>query len=482
MSRSADKAGVSRPTARKYLDAGMDPEQLKRPHTWRTREDPFGEVWPDVEKMLLSAPELEAWAIFEHLMAKHPQHFSEGQLRTLQRRVRGWKLQHGPEKEVFFPQVGVPGQRMQADWTGASKLGVVIDGRAYEHLLFHVVLPYSNWEWASRCLSESQLSLRTGLQQALNRLGRAPAQLWIDHSSTATHRLGKDGQRRVFTQDFIDLCQHFGLTPRVINVRCPNENGDVESLHQHLRNRIDQYLLLRGNRDFDSAEQYDAFLVEVLSRANARRVKKVTEELAVMRELPVAVYPEYRELECHVSSSSTIRVNKVAYSVPSRLIGSQVRVRIWENQIKICEGKNELLTLPRQHGDRGARIDFRHVIEHLLRKPGDFAQYRWRQELFPSMDFQIAYECLERRLGTLGADREYLRILKLAADEGQGAVEMALEAIGNDHRATLNAEEIRLHLKTMQQLAQDALTRQALEPSLSEYDQLLEEPEVINEI
>jgi transposase len=482
MSRSADKAGISRPTARKYLKACTGPETSKSPRSWRTRKDPFAVVWLDVERMLKAVPELEAWTIFEYLKEKYPHRFEEGQLRTFQRRVRSWKLEHGPEKEVFFPQVVKPGQRMQVDWTSMNSLKIRVGGKLYPHLLCHFVLPYSNWEWATRCLSESQLSLRSGLQQALTRLGGVPEQLWIDHSSTATHRLSKEYCSRGFTQEFLDLCAHFGLAPRAINVASPNENGDVESSHQHLYNRIDQYLLLRGHRDFDEGQEYDDFLVEVLIKANGRRTKRIAEELSVLRALPDSIYPEYREYECRVSSSSTIRVNKVAYSVPSRLIGVQVRVRMWETHLQICEGKTELVRLPRQCGDRGARIDFRHVIEHLLRKPGAFAQYRWRRELFPSMVFQVAHEHLERQMGSALADREYLKILKLAADQGQAEVEMALELLFSNHRAVINQQEVLSQIETMRQLEQEALLHQELKPSLAEYDQLLEKSEVSHEI
>jgi hypothetical protein len=181
---------------RKYLrNRGKSPQQLQAKHTWRTRKDPLAPIWGQVEQMLQDAPELEAKTIFEHLLFQQEGVLNETHLRTFQRRVKQWRLCHGPDKEVYFPQVKTPGQFMQLDWTHASELKVSIGGHSYDHLLCHVVLPYSNWEWATRCHSESLLSLRHGLQEALFRLGKIPSILQIDNSSAATHQIGK-GQDR----------------------------------------------------------------------------------------------------------------------------------------------------------------------------------------------------------------------------------------------------------------------------------------------
>ena len=181
---------------------------------------------------------------------------------------------------------------MQLDWTHAEELAITISGLPYDHLLCHTVLPHSNWQWATRCQSESLLSLRQGLQTALHRLGKAPQQLRGDNSSAATHRIGT-GECREFNAEFASVCDHYGLEPKTIGIGCPNENGDVESANGHLKRRLRQHLLLRGSRDFSSEAEYDQFLQRALDRANAGRAAKVTEELAVMKALPPTRLAEY---------------------------------------------------------------------------------------------------------------------------------------------------------------------------------------------
>lgn len=412
---SARKADVHPQTARKYIEAGRTPEQLQGRHHWRTRADPLEVIWPQAERMLRDAPELEAKALFEHLLMGSEDGLRESHLRTFQRRVKQWRLRQGPDREVFFPQAPVAGRLMQLDWTHATELEVSIGSRAYAHLLCHVVLPFSNWQWATRSHSESLLSLRQGMQEALFRLGRVPHMIQIDNSSAATHQIGA-GLERAFNPEFLSVVQHFGLQAQTINVGCPNENGDVESLNGHLKRRIKQHLALRGSRDFPSEEAYDRFLGEVCEKANATRQARVAEEMAVMRPLPPTRLSDYDELHCPVSSHSTIRVKKVSYSVPARLIGQKVKVEIYEAELKIYAGRELLLQLPRQRGDRGASIDYRHVIEHLLRKPGAFAQYRFREELFPTLTYRRAYDRLIEQEGQRRGELEYLRLLKLTAD------------------------------------------------------------------
>jgi hypothetical protein len=351
-------------------------------------------------------------------------------------------------------------------------LGITIQGKGLAHKLFHAVLPYSNWEWAVRAHSESVLSLRGGLNATFGRLGRVARQLLTDHSSTATHRLAADGSRRGFNEEYLGICAHFGLLPRTINVGCPHENGACESAHGHLKRRILQHLLLRGSRDFGSEADYDRFLIGVLESANRLRGKRVGEELAVMREVPGGELPEWREVMVRVGNNSTIRLRKQVYSVPSRLIGAKLVARIYENRIVLLDGPREVACLPLGGGDRGAVIDFRHVIGHLLRKPGAFANYRWRAEMFPAPVYRAAYDHLARV--SHEPDRRYLEILAVAADAGQTAVENALEQLLGAPRALINAQEVRAMLDTWRELEREWRQRPPLEVSLADYDALLE--------
>jgi hypothetical protein len=427
---SAMMADVHPQTARKYIQAGQAPAQLQTKHSWRTRADPLEAIWPQARRMLEDAPELEAKALFEHLLIGREEGLQESHLRTFQRRVKHWRLGHGPDREVFFPQTPAPGRLLQLDWTHAAELEVSIGSRDYAHLLCHAVLPFSNWQWATRCHSESLLSLRQGLQEALFRLGKVAEILQVDNSSAATHQIGA-GAERAFNGDFLSVVQHFGLQAQTINVGCPNENGDVESLNGHLKRRIKQHLALRGSRDFSSEAEYDQFLGNVCEKANAARRTKVAQEMAAMRPLPPTRLSEYDELYCAVSSHSTIRVKKVSYSVPARWIGQKVKVEIYEAELKIYAGRELLLQLPRQRGDRGSLIDYRHVIDHLLRKPGAFAQYRFREELFPTLTYRRAFDRLIEQEGQRRGELEYLRLLKLTADLSIG-VSLAMSTNGLD--------------------------------------------------
>lgn len=276
----------------------------------------------------------------------------------------------------------------------------------------------------------------------------------------------------MFNEEYLSICAHFDITPRTINVGRPQENGSCESAHGHLKRRIRQHLLLRGGGDFASDEEYDAFLIKVLESANLRRSKRLGEELEAMRETIIGDLPDYRELMVSVRNDSTIRVSKRVYSVPSRLIGVKLLARIYESRIDLLEGSQKVARLPLSRGDRGAVIDFRHLIGHLLRKPGAFAGYRWREELFPSLVYRAAYDHLTRAGGE--ADRRYLEVLKVAADEGQTAVENALEQLLCAPRVVISAKEVKDMLDTWRDLKREWRERAPLEVCLSDYDSLLE--------
>lgn len=141
---AAAKVGIDPKTARKYLDAGKLPSQMKAKRTWRTRADAFTEVWPQLESMLGNSPGLEAKTLMEWLIAKEPASFNRSQLRTLQRRVRDWRALKGPDdREVIFPQILQPGRQSQSDYTVMDEVEIRIDGQPFPHLLFHFMLPYS---------------------------------------------------------------------------------------------------------------------------------------------------------------------------------------------------------------------------------------------------------------------------------------------------------------------------------------------------
>jgi hypothetical protein len=429
---AAMKADMDRKTARKYAEAGRLPSEMAEPRSWRTREDPFAEDWAEVEALLRETPGLEARTIFEVLRERHPGRHEPGELRTLQRHVRTGRAAHGPAKDVVLAQMHRPGEAAQTDFTSTAELAITIAGQLFVHLLCVFVLPYSNWQWATVCLSESMAALRKGVQRALFQLGRVPKYHQTDNSTAATHRIpdGKsvvlEGRRRTFNEDYLALMRHFGMTPRTTEVGAKEQNGDVEASNGALKRRLEQALLVRGSRDFESVEQWQAFIDDVQRKTNVERGKRVVEELAAMRELDVAKLPEYVEETAPVSERSTIRIKHCAYSVPSRLIGARLKVRIYEDRIEARFGDVVELDCERLRGRFQRRIDYRHVIWSLVRKPGAFARYVYREEMFPSLVFRQAYDAIQTpHQGTKG-DLEYLRILHLAASTMQSSVEAAL--------------------------------------------------------
>ena len=467
---SAMKADLHPQTARKYIRAGKAPEEQQAPHSWRTRPDPLEKVWPEALAMLREAPELSARTVFDHFLARPTSGLEAHHLRTFFRRVRHWRATEGPSREVFFAQRRDPGQLLELDWTHARELGVTIQGEILDHLFCHCVLPYSDWQWATRCVSESFLSLVGGLQAALRQLGKSPRHLGTDNSSAATHELEEmTGRPRGFNSDYLELCTHYDLIPLTINVGCPHEHGDVESQNRHIKRRVEQHLILRGSRDFASLEEYDRFVEGILRAANTKRQKALAEELACMRPLPAGELAEYREYAPVVSSQSLIRVRKNAYSVPSRLIGHTLRVELHEAQLKVDLGRDFLFDLPRLRGDRGAWVDFRHVVGPLLRKPGAFINYRHRESLYPSVVFRTACDRLVADHGERPGVIEYLQVLKLAAEETVEKVEPLLrEQLARAGKWRAREVRDRVVPSVRQVIEMPELT-----PSLHAYDTLL---------
>jgi hypothetical protein len=308
------------------------------------------------------------------------------------------------------------------------------------------------------------------LQEALHQLGKVPRELRIDNSSAATHRIGGAGTGREFNEQFASLCEHYGLLPRTIGIGCPNENGDVESSNGHLKRRMRQHLLLRGSRDFDSEADYERFLHQVLERGNRTRQASLTAELAVMKPLPPTRLSEYDEVFCTVGSASTIRVKKVGYSVPARLIGQELKVEVYERELKLYSGRELLLLLPRHCGDRGVVLDYRHVIDHLLRKPGAFERYRYREQLFPSRSFREAYDHLVVQHGQRSGAVEYLRLLKLASEVGESDIELMLADFLSPPYPAWSVGELR---RILQPEPKPRIEVIELQPEWRSYDALL---------
>lgn len=425
---AADAAGMSEKSAHKWK-TGPLPSGAKQPRHWRTRKDPFAEVWEEEIVPLLSADErseLDAKALLRVLEEKHPGDFNESQLRTLQRRVSEWRALYGPDQEVFFPQEHPPGRQGCFDFTSCNELEVTINGVVFAHLLFEFVLSYSGWRAVTLAFTETFEAMRAGLQHAVWKLQGTPAEWRSDNLSAATHDLPGGG--RELTRRYQELLTHYEVRATRIQPGCPNQNGVAESNHRTLKRRLTQALVLRGSRDFRSVEEYEHFVQREVDGLNNERAALLATERAHLRPLPTSRLPEYTTFRTRVKLWSTVHFASRTYSVPSRLKGKDVEVRLFADTVEIWYANKLTATMPRIRGDSNYRIDYRHVIWSLVTKPGAFARYKYREELFPSMAFRRAYDSLVERRGDR-ADIEYLRILHLAASTIEIDVEAALEVL-----------------------------------------------------
>lgn len=458
---------MDRKSARKYQKARKLPSQLRRPHDWRTRLDPFEDVWSEIEPLLTESPALQAKTIFEHLQRCHPGRFAEGQLRTLQRRLKHWRAAHGPPREVYFPQVHPPGRLCASDFTSMDALSVTLAGRPFPHRFYHFVLTCSNWETGTVCFSESFEALSEGLQNALWELGGVPHAHRTDQLSAAVQ--SDLGGRAGFTTRYAALLGHYRLEGRPTQPASPHENGDAEQSHRTFKTAVEQELLLRGSRDFASREAYEAFLREMIARRNAGRRESFLAECKALAPLPARRIESDKVLSCRVSSSSTVLVAKNTYSVPSRLIGERVQVRLGADSLSVWYGGQCVESaIPRLRGEKRFLVNYRHVIDWLVRKPGAFENYRWREDLYPTSRFRMAWDALatSRR-----RSKHYLQILELAARENESAVDEALRRL-IDQEAEITFEAVATLVRSADVLEtpRDVM----VEPvDLASYDQLL---------
>lgn len=427
---SAAMSGMSVRSARSWEEGSL-PSATKAPRLWRTRADQFEEVWASGVVPLLeqdTAGRLQAKTIFKELQRLHPGQFAKGQLRTLQRRVRDWRAVHGPDKVVMFPQDHPPGREGAFDFTHCTELGVTIGGVALVHLLFVFRLGFSGWTWVELAFGETFEAVVSGLQGAWWALGGVTEVVRHDNLSAATHELRKGGGRSL-NKRFLDVLDHYGARSTRIRPGESHENGVVEKGNNLVKTALEQALIVRGRRDFTTLAVYQAFVREVVaSDLNADRAPALAVERAHLASLPTAAVPNYTTHQPTVRAWSTIRVGGRAYSVPSRLIGHELGVRQYPDVLEVYYKDQLVETMPRLRGAAEIRVDYRHIIGSLVRKPGAFARYRFREELFPTLIFRLAYDAMKGWRGDR-ADIDYVRILHLAATTMQPLVETALQLL-----------------------------------------------------
>lgn len=423
---AAAAAGMSERTAYAWKRGAL-PSETKKPRGWRTRADPFVAVWKAEVVPLLEADDhgvLEAPVVLAELRRRHGEAYGAGQLRTLQRRMHEWRALHGPGKEVMFEQQHPPGREGAFDFTDGKELAVTIAGAAFPHLLFQFILSFSKWRSVGLAFSETFEALVRGLQDALWDVGGVPSVWRSDNLSAATHQIPGGG--RELNRRFADVLDHYGATSTRIEPGRSHENGVAEKSHDVLKSQIAQALVLRGSRDFASVDAYMTFVGQIGARLNAGiPAERLAEERRHLRALPARRLPDYTTYTATVRQWSTIHFARRVYSVPSRLIGCEVEVWLHPDTVDVHYRGKLTASMPRLRGDQPHRIDYRHVIWSLVRKPGAFARYRFREELFPSLVFRRAYDALAQARGER-ADVEYVRILHLAGSTMQAHVEETL--------------------------------------------------------
>lgn len=426
---AAAASGMSERSVRTWRKGPL-PSEKKVRRRQRTRPDPFAGVWDEEIVPLLKADVegiLTAPTILEWLDERHPGNFGRSRLRTLPRRMRDWRALNGPDREVYFEQKHPPGREAQMDFTHCGELGVAIGGEPFSHLLFQLVLSHSGWRYAEVAYGETFTALVSGLQRALWELGAAPEVIRSDNLGAATHKL-KDGKGRDFNERYKEILDHYGLKATKTNSYSAHENGAAEQGHRRMKESIAQALILRGSSDFESVDEYAKFVRSIVDRRNSLVREKVASEYPHLRELPPAPVPEYMSYSAKVHKWSTIRVDSRTYSVPSRLIGVEVDVRVYTDHVEVYYKGHPVESMDRIRGKGKALIDYRHIIGSLVCKPGAFARYRFREQMYPTHTFRLAYDAMCGWKGER-VDVDYVRILHLAATTMECEVDRALRRL-----------------------------------------------------
>ena len=424
LGKAALRSGMDVKTARKYVKSGVLPDEMKKKHTWATRINPFSDVWGEILPYLQKNHGLEAKTLFEYLQEKYPGKYQNGQLRTFQRMIKRWRATEGPPKEVFFPQIHYPGVLGASDFTHMNSLEITINGEKFNHMLYHFVLTYSNWETTSICFSESFESLSEGFQKALWKLGGVPLEHKTDRLSAAVN---KGCNRKELTDSYNALLKHYGIKGVYTNPDSGHENGDVEQSHYRLKNAVSQALMMRGSKNFKSRNEYEDFLRNLTQKQNLGRQKRFDEEKKLLKKLPADKINNKKVFKLKVGKSCTINVMHNTYSVNSRLRGEYIEIRVNAETLEVWYGQKQVDILPRLRGESKNAINYRHIITWLKRKPGAFKDYKFRDDLFPSTTFRIAYDVLKKNHPDVAGDKKYIQILDLAANETETEIEQILK-------------------------------------------------------
>jgi len=372
--------------------------------------------------------------------------------------VRQWRAENGAEREIFFAQEHPPGRLGLSDFTLADDLGVSIAGLTFNHRLYQFAFAHSGWRHACVVLGgESFQALTSGLQDALWMAGGVPEEHRTDSLSAAFNNLAEQEE---LTRRYRELCAHYGLRASRNNLGVSHENGAIESRQGSLKRALDQALLLRGTREFADLPAYQQFVAETARRLNARCARAWEVERASLKPLPERRTSDYEELDARVSKFGVFSAKSALYSVPSRLVGHRLKVRLHSAHIEAWLGGVKVFECERLYGSveerHPKRIDWRHMLPWLKRKPGAFARWVLRDAMFPRSEYAQAWERISERLPERAACRLMVELLDLA-DQANVVVELA---------SALSALHERDELPEIESLRERFAPRPALMPTV----------------
>ena len=415
---SAKRSGMSESTGRRleHSDTILVSEDGVRQ---RTRPDPFILAFErDIVPLLESSPNLQPIILLEELQERCPGQYPNSLLRTLQRRVKEWKSLHGKAKAVIFRQRHFPGVLGISDFTEVKNIEITIQGKVLNHRLYHYRLVYSGWSYVKVILGgESFTALAEGLQSALQTIGGSPKEHRTDSLSAA---FNNNSEKEDLTNNYEAFCKHYDILPTRNNKGVSHENGAIESPHGHLKRRMHQALLLRKSNDFESIKFYQLFIDKIVSKRNSNCVTKTLEEKTHLQKLPEHKAQDFTIDHVFVTSSSTITIKKVLYTVPSRLIGERINVHVYDDRLDIYYGTTKTSTLTRVRGTNGKAahgINYRHIIASLVQKPQAFRTFVWRDELLPTADYKEIWNISNNILDSKKACKYIVSLLSLASKQ-----------------------------------------------------------------
>jgi hypothetical protein len=413
---AAAKAAISERSGRR-IEKG-ERASIPGERHWRTRADPLEVIWEtELVPLLEKEAQLTGLTLWEYLEDEHAGKFPYSVLRTLQRRVKHWKATQGPDKVVIFRQSVPAGQQGLSDFSHPATV-VTINGDVFTHLLYQFRLAFSGWRYVQIVLGgESYSALADGLQSALSLAGGSPIEHRTDSLSAA---FNNHVEEQKLTKSYEALCAHYNVRATRNNLGVSHENGAIECAHGSFKHRLDQALKLRGSSDFTTVKDYQAFLDKVTERLNKRCQSRFKEEQLALQALPGERFMDYSELSLKVTRSSTLEIKRVLYTVPSRMVGENVRIHVYHDRLAFFIGQTLTSTLPRVYlkagQERGRCIDYRHIIHSLSAKPQAFRFLQFRDELLPTDIYRQLWQQCDQQFDARDACKWIVGVLRIAMD------------------------------------------------------------------